>query len=126
MIKLTQNANLEHLFCKSSWAACLHTPMICKLYVFHTMLFAVTLSKSFIHYYYMLQASKIVSTGIASIPSYNKFIIQALISHMTRTKEWCSTAIVRNGFMIHVRTFSLQFLQIAIPYGNAVATCLVN
>ena len=113
---------LEHLFCKSSWAACLHTPMLCKLNVFYTMLFAVTLSKGFIHYYYMPQASKILSTGIASIPSYNKFTIQALICHMTRAKEWCSTTILRNGFMKLVRTFPLQFLHIAISYGNTVAS----
>ena len=43
------------------------TPMFSMLIVFHTMSFAVTLSKGLIHYYYMPQVSKILSTGITSI-----------------------------------------------------------
>ena len=40
--------------------------MLCILIAFHTMPFAVTLSKGLIHYYYTPQASKILTTGIVS------------------------------------------------------------
>ena len=60
------------------WVARPQTPMLYVLIAFHTMSFAVTLSKGLIHYYYMPQASKILSTGIASTPSY-KFTIQTLV-----------------------------------------------
>ena len=67
------------IFVKKFWVTRPQTPMLCMLIVFHTMSFAVALSKGLIHYYYMPQASKILSTGIASIaiPSY-KFTIWAL------------------------------------------------
>ena len=57
-------------FVKLFWVPCLQTPMLCILIVFHTMPFVVTLSKGLVHYYYVPQASEILSTGIASIPSY--------------------------------------------------------
>ena len=63
------------------------TPMLCLLIVFHTMPFAVTLSYGLIHYYYMPQASKFLSTGIASIPSY-KFTIWALSELKMCQKYW--------------------------------------
>ena len=64
-------------YIKCFWVACPQTPMLCMLIVFHTMQFAVTLSKGLVHYYYMPQAFKILSIPIASIPSY-KFTIRAL------------------------------------------------
>ena len=72
--KLAQNAILEHLFCKNCPGGIPQTPMLCMLIVFDTMQFAETSSKGLVHYYYMPQASKILSTGITSIPSY-KFTI---------------------------------------------------
>ena len=69
----SQNTYFVNVFCM----ACPQTPMLCKLIVVHTMSFVVTLFKGLIHYYYMPQASKIFSIGIANIPSY-KFTIQAL------------------------------------------------
>ena len=65
------------IFVKLFWVAHSQTPMLCMLIVFHTVSFAVTLSKGLIHYYYMPQASKFLSTGMASTPSY-KVTIQAL------------------------------------------------
>ena len=59
------------------WVTFPQTPMLCMLIVFHTIPFVVKLSKGLVHYYYMPQASKILSTGIASIPLY-KFTIRAL------------------------------------------------
>ena len=64
-------------FVKVFWMTFPQTPMLCMLIVFHTMPFVVTLSKGLVHYYYMPQASKILSTGLASIPLY-KLIIRAL------------------------------------------------
>ena len=78
--KLAQNAYLEHIFCKNCPGGTPRTPILCMLIVFHTMQFAETSSKSLVHYYYMPKASKILSTGIASIPLY-KFTIRALISN---------------------------------------------
>ena len=64
-------------FVKVFWVTFPQTPMLCMLIVFHIMPFVVKLSKGPVHYYYMPQASKILSTGIASIPLY-KFTIRAL------------------------------------------------
>ena len=63
---------------KIFWVTRPQTPMLCMLIVFHTMTFAVTLSKDLVHYYYIPQASTILSTCTVSIPSY-KFTIQALV-----------------------------------------------
>ena len=52
-------------FVKLFWVACHQTSTFCMFIVFHTMPFAMALSKDLVHYYYMPQASKILSTGIA-------------------------------------------------------------
>ena len=55
------------------------------LIVFHTKPFEVTLSKVLVHYYYMPQASNVLSIGIAIIPSY-KFKILALTAYVWQTQ----------------------------------------
>ena len=52
-------------FVKPFWVACHQTPTLCMFIVFHTIPFAMALSKGLVHYYYMPQVSKILSTGIA-------------------------------------------------------------
>ena len=79
--KLTQYAISENLFFKnfvSGTPSEPETPMLSMLILLHTMSFAMTFSKGLVHYYYMPQVSKILSTGIASVPSY-KFTVQALV-----------------------------------------------
>ena len=69
------------------------TPMFSMLIVFHIMPFAVTLSKGLIHYYYMPQVSKILSTGIASIAtSKNK---NALTQYSYNARWRCYTMYVK-------------------------------
>ena len=69
------------------WVTFPQTPMFCMLIVFHTMPLVVTLSKGLVHYYYMPQASKILSTGLASIPLY-KFTIRAWAISICIQKIW--------------------------------------
>ena len=68
--KMAQNAMSEQLLCKNFLGRMPPGSHTCMLIVFHMMPFVVTLSKDLIHYYYMPQASKILSTGIASIYTY--------------------------------------------------------
>ena len=86
-------------FVKIFLVTCPQTPIICMLTVFHTMPFAVTLFKGLVHYYNMPQASKFLSTGIASIPSYT-----LQFEHCTQVIK-CSTAIqVCQSVIIHVHS----------------------
>ena len=68
--KLAQMQSQSTYFVKFFWVAHSQTPMLCMLIVFHTVSFAVTSSKGLVHYYYMPQASKFLSTSIASAPLY--------------------------------------------------------
>ena len=86
---------------KIFWAAYPLTPILCMLILFYTMPFAVTLSKGLVDYYYMPWASKILSIGIASIPSH-KLTIWALVNQNWRnrtSKNWCTQIDFILGFI---------------------------
>ena len=84
--KLAQMQSQSTYFVKLFWVVHSQTPMLYILIVFHTVSFAVTLSKGLVLYYYMPQASKFLSTGIASTPSY-KVIIQVLNVGVTKNMK---------------------------------------